>query len=974
MRSRGTYHALNARGRRLAILGTVALLGGSFFSLAGYAQSQQSAPNEQASEDEQAGIQEVIVTGSRVRAPDEVSISPITSVTPLDFQQMGAIDVEQALRDMPEAFPGRGNTTNNNGSGDTSANLRNLGPQRTLVLVDGQRFVSDDQKTQVDLDVIPPGMIERIDVVTGGASAVYGADAIAGVVNIILKKNFNGLQVDAQAGEYSPQGDGKSEDVSLMAGTDFGEHKGNVTTFAGFTNRNYVLKQDRDWAFPSLTSNGTALVPTTPGVIPGGRELNSGDMFTDSRTLVPYDGSTYQRSYGQYIITPQRRFDLGINGHYDISPWANLYFFGTYVQNNVDRSTSIGAVEDTFSINYGNPLLSDQERSVIFSPGPHSATDIAQINLQKAMLSTGNDQELDTYNTYEFRMGLTGPIDTHFNYDVSAQYGETQWLQILTGDISPSRFQQGLLVNPDGTCMDPSNGCVPIDIFTAQPSAITSAQANFFKLTQQANTVTEQELVTGSISGDLGRFGIKSPIADKPVNVALGGEYRHEYANYMPDDTLATGNNLMYGAIPPERGDYSVTEGFFEGRVPLVEDKPWAKSIEVEAGYRYSDYNLAGRTNTYKYGGLWQPTTGIRFRGAFEHAVRAPSIDELFSPPQANSGGTVDPCFSNNGAAPTASRTLCIETGVPGAAYGNPNLQCPGGNCKVLNGGNPELRPETSNSVTFGVSLTPSALPGFEASIDYYNIKVQNAISEFGTDADVIIADCYGTGPGQNPTQNPNSVYCQHIQRSPAGDIWSGGFNGSVGYVSMLNENTGLLHVSGIDFALGYRTRLSNVGVSAIPGSVSASSKISYVESYDSQTDQTSPVFQCVGTFGLTCGQPIPHWRSNTRFTWSPNNQLSLALRWRLISQVILDQDFFTGTLTDPPDHSMPTISYFDLSAFWTIRDKVNLRAGVTDLFNRQPPTISSSIASAEIFGFANTFPGTYDIGRVVFIGATVNF
>jgi iron complex outermembrane recepter protein len=962
MRSSMSLVAAGMRERAGAAVGLSAVLvAGAMFTPV-YAQSSGSEP-----------LDPVVVTGSRVRSPDQVSISPISAVTLDDVKLTGAIDIEQALRDIPQAFPGRGNTTDNNGNGDTSANLRNLGPQRTLVLVDGKRFVADDQKNQVDLDVIPPGMIERIDVVTGGASAVYGADAIAGVVNIVLRKNFNGLKIDGQYGAYGKPG-GQTEDASLLAGSDFAEGRGNLTAYAGFTNREPVLMQDRSWAFPTLVSNGTNLVPKQSNVLPAGRDLISGLMFDNNGQLVPYDGSYFDRRFGEYIITPQRRFNLGFNGHYDVAPWMSLYFFGTFVQNNVDRSTPIEGITDQVSVNYGNPLLSAQERSILFAPGPHQSTDLAPIDLQKAFPSVGNDRELDTYNTYEFRMGLTGPIATHVTYDVSVQYGETDWLQVLTGDISPARFQQGLLVNPNGSCFDPSNGCVPIDIFTAASGAITAKQVNFFQLTQSSHTVTNQVLATGSVSGDLGGLGIESPLAGAPMTVALGSEYRRESVSYMPDDNLATGNNITYGAIPPEAGAYHVAEAFTEARLPLVQNHPWAKALELEVGYRYSDYNLAGKTGTYKYGGLWQPIDDVRFRGAFEHAVRAPSLDELFAPPQPNGGGSVDPCFSNNGAPPTASRALCLATGVPAAAYGSAALQCPGGSCEVLNGGNPALAVEKSNSVTFGVALTPRFVPGFETSIDYYRIDLRGAIAQFGSDPDLIIGNCYGTGAGQNPSQSPNNIYCQHVLRSPAGDIFSGGHNGSVGYVAMLNENTGQLSVSGVDLALRYHSSFQDLNISALPGSISVASQISKINSFLSQTDITSPISQCVGTFGQTCGQPIPRWRSNTRATWSPNEDLSLTVRWRFVDRVTLDADVLSGTITDPPDHKIPAISYFDLSANWRIQKKISLRASVLDLLDRQPPNISSNVATPSIFGFANTFPGTYDLGRTFFVGATVDF
>lgn len=419
--------------------------------------------------DKSASLQEVVVTGSRIRSTKLQSISPVTSTSSEDIQLIGAVDTEAVLRDLPLAAPGRGASTNNNGNGDTSANLRNLGPQRTLVLIDGKRNVSSDSKGNVDLDVIPPGMIERVDVVTGGASAVYGADAVAGVVNVILKKDFQGAQADFQYGAYDA-GDGRTADASFIAGSNFDDNRGNVTAFAGYTQRDPVYRSSRSWAYPQLITNGTSLAPYGSSTIPAGRDVSSGLMFDSSRQLVPYDGSTFDNSGTQYLIVPQQRVALGLDGHYDSTPWASLYFRGTYSQNKVDRQVSSAAsFVGPVTVNYGNPLLSDQERSMLFGPGTFAPGDTTTFDLRKAVTANGNVGEHDTYNSFELVGGVTGPIGSHFNYDVSSQFGETLWDQVLVGDISPQRFQQGLLVNPDGSCIDPSGGCVPIDIFTAAP-------------------------------------------------------------------------------------------------------------------------------------------------------------------------------------------------------------------------------------------------------------------------------------------------------------------------------------------------------------------------------------------------------------------------------------------------------------------------------------------------------------------------
>lgn len=954
------------------------LAAGVAAAASGDALAQSTADSGPASESEGASalssVTEIVVTGSRIRSNKLQSISPVTSTSSEDIKITGAVNVEAVLRELPEAFPGRGASTNNNGNGDTSANLRNLGPERTLVLIDGKRHVSSDSKGNVDLDVIPPGMIERIDVVTGGASAVYGADAVAGVVNVILKKNFEGFQIDSQYAQYG-EGDGGIADVSLIAGSGFADGLGNLTAFVGYTDREEVMRADRDWAFPQLITNGTSLVPFRNQTIPNGRVLETGSMFTADRTLVPYDGSSHDNASTQFLIVPQRRIALGLTGHYEATPWSDIYFRGTYSQNKVQRQVSDGAsFLAPVTVNYGNPLLSDQQRSVLFGPGPHAADDTTEFTLRKSMVANGNIGERNTYDTFQLVLGVTGKIGSHFNYDLSTQYGETTWQQQLYGDISPSRFQQGLLVNPDGSCINPANGCVPIDIFTAAPGAITAAQVSFINLTQQADSETRQSVTTGSIYGDLGGIGAKSPFATSAVGIAFGGEYRRESSNYTPDNTLNIGDNVVFGSIPALRGEYDVSEVFFEVIAPLIEERPWIHSLQLEGGYRHSSYNLAGDAETYKYGGSWQPVQEVRFRGAYERAVRAPNIGELFTSPQPQSATGIDPCFATSDGGPGASSTLCQQTGVPLAAYGDPNLQCPNGICRVFTGGNTALELEVADSRTFGVAYEPSFVPGLSLSLDYYDIKVRGAISTLGTDAQPILDRCYGTGAGQNPSADPNNIFCQAIQRSPAGDLFTGGHNGSVGHISLLNENIGFISVTGIDYAASYSAAFDDLGWSSMPGTFSISTKAAQVSSYKTQASPTVPESSCAGTFGLTCGQPIPTLRLSTRLTWAPIDTLPLSLRWRYISSVVLDRDRFSGTITDPPDHRLPRMSYFDLSATWQPTDSLTLRAGVNNVLDKEPPRVSRTIASAFIFGFSNTFPGTYDLGRQLFIGANYDF
>ena len=915
-------------------------------------------------------VEELVVTGTRVPSRRLTEMSPVSVASFEEIRAQGAVNLEAVIRDIPSAAPGRSSTTNNGGNGNTTLNLRNLGEARTLILVNGKRMVSADFTGIADINSIPTKMIERIEVVTGGASAVYGSDAIAGVVNFILRDDFDGLETDVQYGAFD-QGDGSTYDASILAGIDL-PGKGNITANIGYTSRDPTYRNDRDWARTSLVSNGTRLVPFLSDITPGGAIRGSGLVFSDNRELVPDDGRRFNDAEHQFMVVPQERFVLGASGHFEYGA-VEPYFRLAYTQNKVDRQLFGPRFIAPVTVNYGNPLLSAQERAVLFGPGPHAPDETTQFTLSRRFVESGNLKELNNYQVFQMVGGATGHLGADFKYDVSAQYGHTLWSQRLLGDISYGRFQQGLLVNANRTCIDPSGGCVPIDVFTSQPGALTREQARFFALEQQANSEASQFVATASVAGDLGALNFVSPWASEALALAVGVEYRKERAEYRPDDNLDSGNNVVFGSIPRTEGSISVRETFAEIRLPVVQARPGAQLLELNTGYRRSDYDLAGSSDAYKYGLVWAPLQSVRLRASFQRAVRAPNIGELFSPAQPSNDSGVDPCFSSSRGGPTASASLCQATGVPAVAYGDASLQCPSGQCTALVGGNLALAPERSDTRSFGVVLRP--VPELSLTLDYFDIDVQGAISAFGATMQNVLNSCYGNGPRQNPTQDPNNPFCQQIVRDSAGRAFGGGrLISPDGYVSLLNANIGLLQTQGVDAELAGAWELSELGMAGLPGSLSLNVLGTHVSSYEQQLDRSSPIQQCAGTYGLTCGQPNPKWRATTRITYSSGNALSVSMRWRWIDAVTLDVDRLSGTVNDPVTHRLDAQSYLDLSARWNVSSSWQLRAGINNLLDDDPPLAPLSVAGASNRGLSNTFPATYDIGRQYFIGMTATF
>lgn len=920
-------------------------------------------------------VEVIVVTGSRLRRAVDTPI-PITVISRDDMKAQGAVSVDSVVRDLPSAAPARGAVTNNFGSGASQVDLRTLGEARTLVLLNGKRLVPSASGGTPDINAIPAVMIDRVEILTGGASAVYGSDAIAGVVNYVLREKLEGLETSFQYGA-NDEGDGHTYDASLVFGASLADGRGSIIGWTGYTRRDAVYRRDRSWAATELVSSGASLVPAFNNQIPEGRLPTTGPagglMFNANRELVPYDGRLYNAVQYQYLTIPQERYMLGVQAEYAHAPGVETYLFATFAQNHAARQTNEAVVNANVRVNYGNPLLSAQQRQTLFGSGTFGNNDTVTLALQRRLIENGAFQEDNRYTFFQMALGQRGTLGAHFGYDLSAQYGQTYWNQRIVGDSSLTRFQQGLLVNPNGTCIDPSGGCVPLDIFTSAPGAFTAEMANFIRLPEHATTRTEQRIVTGSISGDLGGIGARSPWADTPLQVALGAEYREDESTLDPDDNLRNGNNISFGRYAALSGENVVTEFFGELNLPILENKPFAQSLALSGSYRRFDYDLSGEGDAYGYGALWEPIAGFRLRGSFQRAVRAPTINNLFSEALPSSDSGIDPCFADGANPASALRDLCIATGVPAAAYDTPTFQCPSGRCTGLVGGNIALEPEISDTKTYGIVLQPAG-SSFTATLDYFDITVDGAIRGFGASLQNVLDTCYGRAANQNPTQDPNNVFCRQVVRHTTGQIHNGGrASQPLGYVSRQLENIGFLSTTGFDAELYYDLDFGNSRLSAVPGSLRIALLATHVDSYEQQARPGEPVQDCAGTFGLICGQPIPAWRVNTRLTWLAADNVNVTARYRWLDSVTREVDEFTGTVADPAAHSIGAQSYVDLSAAWNVFGDVSVQAGVNNVLNNEPPLLPR-VFGADVRALSNTFPGTYDLGRSYFVSITADF
>jgi iron complex outermembrane recepter protein len=947
---------------------------------------------------ETAPIQEVMVTGSRIPQAGLQSVSPITTISSEEVRLQGTTTAETLLNSLPQVFPGQSQTFNSGATGIATVDLRALNPVRTLVLVDGKRLMPGDPTLPVaDINAIPASLIERVEVVTGGASAVYGSDAIAGVVNFKLKRDLDGVLFDAQYGFYQHDNDyddahraladkgfaqpagsvttGDNYLVSAAFGNNFADGAGNVTAYAVYREASSVFQREYDFSACAL-SGETA--PRTCGgssnynrfivqnaALPGTTPVRDFFALTDG-TIRPYDGTTdlYNFTPINYFARPNERYQLGAFAHYEVRPEVELY---TDVMMTADRSIyqiaesalflGTGPSNGEILVSCDSALLTDDHRQKLCTNFGLSGSDQVRLLVGRRAVEAGPRFYNLKHDALRLVAGARGaPLDG-WTYDVYGQYGRTDYLQRQNGQLSRSRVINALdIVNDNGVarCRSAVNGtdpaCVPLDLLGGL-GAWTPQMINYITTDSFQTGETTEKIASASIAGDLGEYGIKLPWAQDSVGVAFGYEYRDERLSYNPSSTDKTGDVFGGSTLVelPESG-FSVNELYGEVRVPLVQGVKFVDSLTFEGGYRTSDYSSAGKADTYKLALSWAPISDVRLRASYQQAVRAPNVIELFSPQLGGNYTGTDPCA---GPSPTASLEKCMLTGVTAAQYGL-ITECPAGLCTSIGGGNPALAPEDATSFTYGVIFRPSALPGFNAVVDFYDIEVTNVVGQIG--AATIVNQCLATG---------DPLYCARIRRNPNGLLF-GGSNNDVG-VFDINANLGFLRARGVDVEASYPLELADLG------SVGLSFVGSYTKSFETEGLPGAGSYDCAGLFGTVCGVPHPRWQHALRATWDVPADFDVSLNWRYIKGTTFDGnvvgDPFLSQGTDADNIS--DYNYFDLSGAYTYKS-ATLRVGVNNIFDKTPPVFDGNVNTNQN---GNTYPQRYDgLGRTIFFAVSTQF
>ena len=567
----------------------------------------------------------IIVTGSRIARPNLESVSPVAVVGVEQFREQGAVNVEAVLNQLPQLAPGLNSAVNNGGNGTATVDVRGLGPSRTLVLVNGRRIVPSNNTGVVDVNNINPQLLERVDVVTGGASSTYGSDALGGVVNFILKRNFQGIELTAQNG-ITERGDANQFTVGGIVGGNFADNKGNATLGVSYTDRSAAFQSDRAWSrFDQNGGSATGIAGRFDNLFnnkfsPSGNRAFNADgsvrPFINNFDLTGASGPTDRYNFApvNYLQTPQKRLSLTALSHYEITPAINIFLDATYVNSRVDLQLAPTPATNIF-VNPTSPVLSPSALALAASrPDP-----LAPLTFRRRMAEVGPRIQSFDFNTIQINTGINGQIWNDWKYELYYAYGRVNSAQGLQNDVSRSRLTSGLNGCPTGS----PAGCISVDAFG--PGRLTPAAVNYIRIASAVDQFTfDRDNVVGTLTGPLFALPAGS------VDVSVGAEYRKDRSTFVPSDPAQRGDLTGFNAVKPIAGSFDTKEVFGEARVPLLANTPGAQELTLELGARYSDYSSVGGLFTWKAGGTYAPIDGVRFRGVYARATRAPSVFELF--------------------------------------------------------------------------------------------------------------------------------------------------------------------------------------------------------------------------------------------------------------------------------------------------------------------------------------------------------
>jgi outer membrane receptor protein involved in Fe transport len=908
----------------------------------------------------------IIVTGSRIARPELESSTPIQVLNSTALLNQGQQNVADILNELPSVgTPGVSRTNSNfatSGNGISTINLRNLGDQRTLVLMNGRRIVGGLGGTSiVDVNNIPTDLLDRVEIITGGASAVYGSEAVAGVVNFVLKEDFEGLRLRAQNGITS-QGDNHKYALAGTFGANFADNRGNVTVNVQYDEDKGLRSRNRKI---SANDNPIRSAYAAQGVF----FPNDDDTFTydaNNNLIDSFDQATqgYNRNNDRYISVPLKRLLVTSLGHYDITDGITAFYELSYSKMKSRSSLEPLAFDNSDAVLPDGTVLAGIDPSNPLVPAEIAAVATGPIQFLKRSNGIFDRSNRATRKFYRAVGGLRGQLADNWNWDVYYNYSQTKE-NTASETALRDRLYYALdaIAGPNGAiCRDAAAraaGCVPLNIFGFNAS---SPEANAY-VTNGGQLSTYQAKIQQSVVGaNISGSAFTLPAGD--LKVAAGVERRMEKSAEVYDRETQLGNTLG-NALSNTFGRYTVTEAYGEVVVPLIADKPFFKYLGLEGAARYSDYSTLGSLWSWKVGGDWAPTGDIRFRGVYSKAVRAPNISELYSGAnQTFPTGLVDPC---------AGVTL-TSTGT----YDDYCRSVPGIAATIANGGaftptladvqhiegedrsNPNLREEKATTWTLGVVLTPQSIRNLSLSVDFFDIRVKGAINQFPRQS--IINQCAAS--------NGTDAICDLLVREPV-NTPRPNTPGSIYQINTSPVNAGSIKTRGIDVAANYRSSLEPIGA---PGSIALSLNYTYLDKLTLEPFPGTPIVDNRGELSGDgrLGAGFKH-RANASITYEVSD-ITFFWRANFLSKIKDTKNQAESDLS-PEVNSIGAYMYHDAQVRFAAgsQKQYEFFFGVDNVFNKKPPVLGQ-LASSQITG-TETAADTYDpIGRALYAGITAKF
>ncbi len=988
--------------------------------------SAQIQPSEQNPEENEAiapVLQDnaIVVTGTRLNNPNLEQASPVAVVTEEEIELRQAVTVDDFLREVPGITPSIGANVNNGNGGATFVDLRGIGTNRNLTLLNGTRIVPAGLGGVTNIDVIPVALLERVDVLTGGASATYGADAISGVVNFITKDDFEGMDLTALQ-QITERGDGNVFRADLTLGANFDDGRGNAVLSIGYTNRDAVTQGSRPFGAQNISSTtgraggSSTGVPAT--VFAPGQPFARGVFAifdTGLGRFRPRDPVADAFNFNPFNVfqLPLEQYRVFGGANYEVSNDIEVFAEALYVQS---TSSTIIAPSGSFftpvAINANNPFLNDATRNQLcaitgtaqdvcdrggatqFGQTLPDGSENPDFLLLEDLLFGRRFVELgvrrNDYETqlFQIKAGVRADLFANMTFEAFGAYGESENDSRQSGNGTATRLRQSLLAVSPTECLDPSNGCAPINLFgeagTLDP---TGNLRSFLDIGNTSGTETSLAQVQAFVGGD---FGFAFPTAVTPISVVLGGEYRKYEAGTFSDLLTQTpGEVLGNGAASPDSfGTYDVKEAFGELAIPLLEDS-FIPEVTLLLGGRVSDYSTTGTEYTYKVGGTATLLPGLQFRGNYQKVTRAPNIGELFSPQVTGLGNfDTDPCAGDAPVNNANLRAVCLAQGAPASSIGSIAVD-PAAQVNLTTGGNPNLAAEEADTYTIGAIFQPDFVPGLAITVDYYNIDLKDAITSPTTDS--IFAACFGNDFRGNVQVTPGSASdpaCTGIRRNPGSGTLFGSVATTPG-IPLVLTNQGRIQTDGIDLVINYQRDFGFANAT-----FNFAGNWTNSNTFDSdQNDPDNIAFECAGFFGSNCGSIIPEFSFVQRTTLGFGGA-DLSLLWRFVDEVNLEESanqplappvmgvcprgnlFSDGTCrTFQEDFTvLPSEHYFDLTARFDVLDNFQLIVAALNITDNQPKVVGSSIGTTA-FNSGNIFPSTYDpLGRRYSVTAKITF